>query len=107
MEDINAGSNKGEHPDNTPQKKKAGEDDKECSANSKHCQSEGEPVDMATGYVVDWRTDFTLGGLLSLVMKRYYRSGGERKPGLLGGVVAQQLGHEPDAEKRCRHPDRR
>ncbi|WP_246743283.1 RHS repeat-associated core domain-containing protein [Dickeya oryzae] len=86
MEDINAGSNKGEHPDNTSQKKKAGEDDKACKAGSDKCQSKGEPVDMATGYVVDWRTDFTLGGLLPLVMKRYYRSGGERKPGLLGAL---------------------
>ncbi|PXW37658.1 hypothetical protein DFO54_1305, partial [Erwinia sp. AG740] len=36
--------------------------------------------------MVDWRTDFTQGGLLPLVMKRYYRSGGERKPGLLGAL---------------------
>uniref|UniRef100_UPI000532D7A2 DUF6531 domain-containing protein n=1 Tax=Dickeya undicola TaxID=1577887 RepID=UPI000532D7A2 len=85
-EDINAGSNKGEQPDSTPQQKKAGEDDKACKAGSDKCQSEGEPVDMATGYVVDWRTDFTLGSLLPLTMKRYYRSGGERQPGLLGAL---------------------
>ncbi|WOY01253.1 RHS repeat-associated core domain-containing protein [Dickeya fangzhongdai] len=85
-EDISAGSNKGEQPDSTPQQKKAGEDDKACKAGSEKCQSEGEPVDMATGYVVDWRTDFTLTSLLPLSMKRYYRSGGERKPGLLGAL---------------------
>ncbi|WP_411571411.1 DUF6531 domain-containing protein, partial [Pectobacterium cacticida] len=60
-------------------------DGKSCST-SNHCQSKGEPVDMATGYVIDWRTDFQLSTILPLPMKRYYRSGGERKPGLLGTV---------------------
>ncbi|ACT07636.1 YD repeat protein [Dickeya chrysanthemi Ech1591] len=85
-EDITTGSNKGEQPDNSHQQAAAGEKDKTCNANSKHCQNEGEPVDMATGYVVDWRTDFTQSGLLPLAMKRYYRSGGERRPGLLGAL---------------------
>ncbi|NPE57238.1 RHS repeat-associated core domain-containing protein [Dickeya dadantii] len=85
-EDISAGSNKGEQPDHAPQQKKAGEEDNACKAGSDKCQGEGEPVDMATGYVVDWRTDVELTGLLPLSMKRYYRSGGERKPGLLGAL---------------------
>ncbi|WP_368350112.1 RHS repeat-associated core domain-containing protein [Pectobacterium peruviense] len=60
-------------------------DGKTCSTSNK-CQGEGEPVDMATGYMVEWRTDFQLAGILPLAMKRYYRSGGERKPGLLGSL---------------------
>ncbi|WP_254900289.1 DUF6531 domain-containing protein, partial [Lonsdalea iberica] len=85
-ESINAGSSKEPKPDKTSQKKKADEAEGKCDANSNKCHKEGEPVDMATGFVVDWRTDFEVSGLLPLTMKRYYRSGGERKPGLLGAL---------------------
>ncbi len=70
--------------DNAAKKKQAAEKDGECNGTTDGCQTKGEPVDMATGAVVDWRTDFTLSGLLPLSFKRYYRSAGERIPGLLG-----------------------
>ncbi|MCL2891252.1 RHS repeat-associated core domain-containing protein [Brenneria tiliae] len=81
---VNAGRNKDERPDAAEQQNKADKMDETTCATSGKCQSQGEPVDMATGYVVDWRTDFRLAGVLPLAIKRYYRSGGERKPGLLG-----------------------
>ncbi|QCR07125.1 DUF6531 domain-containing protein [Brenneria rubrifaciens] len=83
---VNAGRSKDERPGALEQQKKADEKDKATCATSDKCKSEGEPVDMATGYVVDWRTDFQLAGVLPLAMKRYYRSGGERQPGLLGSL---------------------
>ena len=84
-ESHNAGTAKDNEPaDSTAKKKQAEEQDKQCTAGKDSCQTEGEPVDMATGAVVDWRTDFTLSGLLPLPFKRYYRSAGERIPGLLG-----------------------
>ncbi|WP_299490925.1 RHS repeat-associated core domain-containing protein [uncultured Shewanella sp.] len=44
----------------------------------------GDPVDMATGNAVEWRTDFTLQGLVPLIHKRFYHSGNDKIPGLLG-----------------------
>ncbi|WP_240630240.1 DUF6531 domain-containing protein, partial [Brenneria alni] len=85
-EDANAGRSQDTQPDAAEQQSKAGERDQANCANSGNCRSEGEPVDMATGYVVDWRTDFQLSGVLPLLLKRYYRSGGERRPGLLGSL---------------------
>ncbi|WP_240630220.1 DUF6531 domain-containing protein, partial [Brenneria alni] len=83
---VNAGRSQDTQPGAAEQQKKAGERDQANCANSGNCRSEGEPVDMATGYVVDWRTDFQLSGVLPLLLKRYYRSGGERRPGLLGSL---------------------
>jgi len=60
--------------------------DETCLASSKHCQTEGEPVDMATGAVVDWRTDFLVPGFFPLELRRFYRSTGERHSGLLGSL---------------------
>ncbi|WP_028301810.1 DUF6531 domain-containing protein, partial [Oceanospirillum beijerinckii] len=55
-----------------------------CKTNK--CKGEGEPVDMATGYVFEERSDFELPGPLELVHSRYYRSAGERYSGLLGSL---------------------
>ncbi|BCV62866.1 RHS repeat-associated core domain-containing protein [Shewanella algae] len=44
----------------------------------------GCPIDMATGHVVDWRTDFSLPGILALGLKRFYYSGPDVEPGMLG-----------------------
>lgn len=55
---VNAGRNRGEVVDKTRLEQDALKKDETCLASSKHCQTEGEPVDMATGAVVDWRTDF-------------------------------------------------
>ncbi|MEE3645283.1 MULTISPECIES: RHS repeat-associated core domain-containing protein [unclassified Brenneria] len=81
---VNAGRNADERGGTAEQQQRARQADEKNCATSDKCQSVGEPVDMATGYVVDWRTDFHLAGVLPFAMKRYYRSGGERKPGLLG-----------------------
>ncbi|WP_298771767.1 DUF6531 domain-containing protein [uncultured Shewanella sp.] len=45
---------------------------------------EGDPIDMATGNVVEWRTDFTLQGRVPLIHKRFYHSGKNKLTGLLG-----------------------
>ncbi|NRD72171.1 RHS repeat protein [Shewanella sp. VB17] len=45
---------------------------------------EGEPIDMATGNVVEWRTDFSLQGLIALSHTRFYHSGSDKISGLLG-----------------------
>ncbi|MCV9878103.1 RHS repeat-associated core domain-containing protein [Brenneria izbisi] len=81
---VNAGRNRDDRKADAEQQNSADTQDKKTCATNGTCQREGEPVDMATGYVVDWRTDFQLAGVLALLMKRYYRSGGERQPGLLG-----------------------
>lgn len=84
MAPQNAGRNADEAADNTAAKQRAAEQDQKTKQCTSKCDTEGEPVDMATGAVVDWRTDIALGGLFPLAMKRYYRSAGERHPGLLG-----------------------
>ncbi|MCL1060796.1 DUF6531 domain-containing protein [Shewanella benthica] len=43
-----------------------------------------EHIDMATGYVLERRTDFSLSGRLPLLHKRFYHSGRMMSPGLLG-----------------------
>ncbi|WP_051616352.1 RHS repeat-associated core domain-containing protein [Lonsdalea quercina] len=75
----------------TKQESRAAETEAENAAKKKGdelCTSEstcaGDPVDVATGYVVDWRTDFQISGLFPLALKRSYRSGGTRISGLLG-----------------------
>ncbi|MCL1124452.1 DUF6531 domain-containing protein [Shewanella surugensis] len=50
----------------------------------KATQCEGDPIDMATGNVVEWRTDFTLSGLAPLIHKRFYHSDQDKMTGLLG-----------------------
>ncbi|WP_298771761.1 DUF6531 domain-containing protein [uncultured Shewanella sp.] len=50
----------------------------------KATECENDPVDMATGNVVEWRTDFTLQGVMPLIHKRFYHSGKDKIPGLLG-----------------------
>ncbi|WP_221885971.1 DUF6531 domain-containing protein, partial [Pectobacterium polaris] len=54
-----------------------------CTSNSV-CKN--DPVDVATGFAVDWRTDVVLSGALPILFKRYYRSGGDRHSGLLGSL---------------------
>ncbi|AZQ11502.1 RHS repeat-associated core domain-containing protein [Shewanella khirikhana] len=44
----------------------------------------GCPIDMATGFVVDWRTDFVLPAAFGLSLKRFYYSSPDVEPGLLG-----------------------
>lgn len=83
---VNAGRNKGIHADSTRREQDALKKDEACLASSKHCQTEGEPVDMATGAVVDWRTDFSVPGFFPLEFRRFYRSTGERHSGLLGSL---------------------
>ncbi|WP_332630928.1 RHS repeat-associated core domain-containing protein [Citrobacter sp. ESBL3] len=83
---VNAGRNRGDVVDKTRLEQDALKKDETCLASSKHCQTEGEPVDMATGAVVDWRTDFTVPGFFPLEFRRFYRSTGERHSGLLGSL---------------------
>ncbi|AHE72488.1 hypothetical protein M942_04125 [Enterobacter ludwigii] len=83
---VNAGRNRGEVVDKTRLEQEALKKDEACLASSKHCQTEGEPVDMATGAVVDWRTDFSVPGFFPLELRRFYRSTGERHSGLLGSL---------------------
>ncbi|TNI62389.1 hypothetical protein CF124_21735, partial [Aeromonas hydrophila] len=39
---------------------------------------------MATGFVFEQREDWRLASLLPVGLARYYRSGGQRRPGILG-----------------------
>ncbi|WP_258228804.1 DUF6531 domain-containing protein, partial [Aeromonas sp. HMWF015] len=86
-EGFNAGRNKGDgHDAGKPsvEKTKAGQADGNNCTNK--CQTEGEPVDMATGFVFELREDWRLASLLSVGLTRYYRSGGQRRPGILGAL---------------------
>lgn len=86
-EGFNAGRNKGEgHDAGKPpaEKTRAGQADGNNCASTKTCQKEGEPVDMATGFVFEQREDWRLASLLPVGLARYYRSGGQRRPGILG-----------------------
>ncbi|MEQ9906652.1 DUF6531 domain-containing protein, partial [Pectobacterium odoriferum] len=81
-ENINAGKNT-----EKPSGKKGAEaqsNDGKTPADSKNSKEKGDPVDMATGAVVEKRTDIQLSGQLPLSLQRYYRSTGERYAGLLG-----------------------
>ncbi|PWC09288.1 hypothetical protein B4923_20385, partial [Brenneria roseae subsp. americana] len=82
-EDTNAGRSKDEATDaDTKAKDSAQQKDGQLCTTESVCKN--DPVDVATGYVVDWRTDAVIDGSLPVTIKRYYRSGGERYPGLLG-----------------------
>ena len=83
-ESHNAGANKEETPGHEANKQKAKDNNDTNKGDTKDQKQKGDPVDMATGQVVDLKTDFTLGGLLPLEFKRYYRSAGTRHSGLLG-----------------------
>ncbi|MDF2400500.1 hypothetical protein GWQ27_03130 [Aeromonas sp. 5HA1] len=83
---VNAGRNTGDrhadkpHADTT----QTGQADGNNCAPTKTCQKKGEPVDMATGFVFEQREDWRLASLLPVGLARYYRSGGQRRPGILG-----------------------
>ncbi|MCS3769585.1 RHS repeat-associated protein [Aeromonas hydrophila] len=86
-EGFNAGRNKGEeHDAGKPpaEKTRAGQEDGNNCATNKTCQEKGEPVDMATGFVFERREDWRLASLLPVGLARYYRSGGQRRSGILG-----------------------
>lgn len=79
---INAGINSGEQKDLLTQVKV---DKANLSQPSKiGVCTNGCPIDMATGNVVDWRTDFTLSGRINLIQQRFYHSAGLMTTGLLG-----------------------
>ncbi|MEH0834601.1 RHS repeat-associated core domain-containing protein [Pectobacterium cacticida] len=58
--------------------------DKKTKAAPENGESKGDPVDMATGAVVEQRTDMQISSPLPVSLQRYYRSTGARHPGLLG-----------------------
>ncbi|GIU51064.1 hypothetical protein TUM4438_39350 [Shewanella sairae] len=80
--EVNAGKNSGE-VDNAGAKAEVDKRNDELPSQEGVCTN-GCPIDMATGFVVDWRTDFTLNGRLPLIQKRFYHSAGLMLPGLLG-----------------------
>jgi YD repeat-containing protein len=63
-------------------KKKAEEANENAVSNQQLAKS--EPVDMATGKVIEHRQDFALPGHLPCVLTRDYQSSGDVEPGLLG-----------------------
>lgn len=83
-EDHNAGVNKEEKPDHEANKEAAGKKNETTERDTSNQERRDDPVDMATGEVVDLKSDFTLSGILPLEFKRYYRSAGPRHSGLLG-----------------------
>lgn len=85
-EGVNAGRNKGDGDLDKPptETTQAGQADGNNCASTKTCQGKGEPVDMATGFVFERREDWRLASLLPVGFTRYYRSGGQRRPGILG-----------------------
>ncbi|MGL6578992.1 DUF6531 domain-containing protein [Aeromonas hydrophila] len=85
-EGVNAGRNKGDGDLDKPptETTQAGQADGNNCASTKTCQGKGEPVDMATGFVFERREDWRLVSLLPVGLTRYYRSGGQRRPGILG-----------------------
>ncbi|MCO4315126.1 RHS repeat-associated core domain-containing protein [Pectobacterium versatile] len=64
--------------------KKARDQNDGTEADSNNGEQKGDPVDMATGAVVEQRTDIQVSSPLPLSLQRYYRSTGKRHPGLLG-----------------------
>lgn len=87
-EGVNAGRNKGDGDLDKPptETTQAGQADGNNCASTKTCQGKGEPVDMATGFVFERREDWRLASLLPVGFTRYYRSGGPRRPGILGSL---------------------
>ncbi|MGI8490943.1 glycohydrolase toxin TNT-related protein [Pectobacterium sp. S5] len=68
----------------TAAQEKAKTENGETKTDPKKGEQNGDPVDMATGAVVEQRTDIQVSSPLSLSLQRYYRSTGKRHPGLLG-----------------------
>ncbi|RYC37114.1 EndoU domain-containing protein [Pectobacterium zantedeschiae] len=64
--------------------KKAQEKNEDAKSDPKNGKQNGDPVDMATGAVVEQRTDIQVSSHLPLSLQRYYRSTGKRHSGLLG-----------------------
>lgn len=85
-QDIKARSKKETRSTDPKDNDKANQQDKETNGNSKTAEENGDPVNMATGAVVERRTDLQLAGLLPISLARFYRSTGERHPGLLGNL---------------------
>ncbi|WP_234932221.1 RHS repeat-associated core domain-containing protein [Pectobacterium carotovorum] len=83
-ENINAGKNTEKPSGKKGAQAEAQSNDGKTPADSKNSKEKGDPVDMATGAVVEQRTDIQLTGTLPLSLQRYYRSTGERYAGLLG-----------------------
>ncbi|MEQ9880353.1 RHS repeat-associated core domain-containing protein [Pectobacterium aroidearum] len=81
---INAGSNTEKPSGKKGAQQDANNQNGTNKADSKDSKKNGDPVDMATGAVVEKRTDIQLAGTLPLSLQRYYRSTGERYAGLLG-----------------------
>lgn len=80
--EVNAGKNSGD-VDDAAARAKADKLNNQKKGKEGVC-TKGCPIDMATGFVVDWRTDFTVNGRLPLTQKRYYHSSGLMLTGLLG-----------------------
>ncbi|MFT8212370.1 MAG: DUF6531 domain-containing protein [Symbiopectobacterium sp.] len=83
-QDIKAGSKTSKQSADPADKNRASQQDSEIPGHSDKAESNGDPVNMATGAVVEQRTDLQLSGLLPVSLVRCYRSTGERHPGLLG-----------------------
>jgi|GEM_PF-1005383 len=80
--DANAGANSGSK-DRSAEQKKADGANTDAPAKEGQC-TKGCPIDMATGNVVDWRTDFEVAAIIPLNQRRYYHSAGLLINGLLG-----------------------
>ncbi|KHN52383.1 DUF6531 domain-containing protein, partial [Pectobacterium fontis] len=71
-----------DYPDKSKKKAESQEQDNNLCTSESVCKN--DPVDVATGFAVDWRTDVIFSGVFPVFFKRYYRSGGTRQSGLLG-----------------------
>ncbi|WP_420064953.1 RHS repeat-associated core domain-containing protein [Pectobacterium colocasium] len=80
---ITPGATHETKPDTAAQDR-AREQNDGTGADSKKGERNGDPVDMATGAVVEQRTDFQVSSPLPLSLQRDYRSTGKRYSGLLG-----------------------
>ncbi|WP_298776316.1 RHS repeat-associated core domain-containing protein [uncultured Shewanella sp.] len=85
LEPVNAGkADVNKNTTEVVQKKDKVKQHNNTAKTDKAEKCKGDPVDMATGNAVEWRTDFTLQGLVPLIHKRFYHSGQDKIPGLLG-----------------------
>uniref|UniRef100_UPI00358DC368 DUF6531 domain-containing protein n=1 Tax=Pectobacterium odoriferum TaxID=78398 RepID=UPI00358DC368 len=75
---------KHEHKSDTAAQEKAKKENEKTDTDPENGEKKGDPVDMATGAVMEQRTDIQVSSPLSLSLQRYYRSTGERYAGLLG-----------------------
>ncbi|WP_258305643.1 RHS repeat-associated core domain-containing protein, partial [Pectobacterium parmentieri] len=82
--DVTAVATSEPKPGDAAAQEKANTQDKKTNTDPEKGEKNGDPVDMATGAVVEQRTDIQVSSPLPLSLQRYYRSTGKRHPGLLG-----------------------